>query len=152
MNISNQNGPAKENIRPYLLKPGEGVSGFGPEVKASSASTGGQFTMIESHTKGGAPWHVHTREDEYFYVLEGVIVVYCGEEVFEAGAGSFVFLPRNIPHAWDVLGGEKARLLMMTVPGMLESFLQEFHAAAGKDAKDQVSAKYGISFIAPPAK
>jgi mannose-6-phosphate isomerase-like protein (cupin superfamily) len=137
---------------PYILKAGEGVSGFGPEVKASIASTGGQFTLIESHTKGGAPWHVHTNEDEYFYVVDGTIIVYCGEQEFEAGPRSFVFLPKGIPHAWDVKGPEKATLLMMTVPGMLEGFLQEFHAASTKEGKDQVSAKYGISFVAPPVR
>src|SRR5690349_594087 len=108
--------PVKETkITPaYLLNAGEGVSGFGPEVKASVSSTGGNFTLIESQTKGGAPWHIHTKEDEYFYVVDGTVIVYCGEQVFEAGPRSFVFLPKGIAHAWDVKGPEKATLLMMT--------------------------------------
>ena len=73
---------------------------------------------------------MHSREDEYFYVLEGTIIVYCGEEVFTAGPRSFVSLPRGIPHAWDVGGEGVATLLMMTVPAMLEEFLEEFHAAS----------------------
>jgi len=84
--------------RGYLLKTGEGVPGFGSDVKASKRSTRGMLTLIESQTTGGAPLHVHTREDEYFYVVEGVIVVRCGEDVFEAGPQSFVSLPRDIPH------------------------------------------------------
>jgi len=138
--------PMKELPRPYMLEAESGVPGFGVGVKASVRSTGGGFTMIESSTKGGAPWHVHTREDEYFYVLEGKIVVWCGEEEFHAGPGAFVFLPRGIPHAWDVESEGKAKLLMMTVPAMLEEFLREFHAAKGQE-RDAVAAKHGITFF-----
>ncbi|HLK60655.1 MAG TPA: hypothetical protein VKU00_29095 [Chthonomonadaceae bacterium] len=54
---------------PYVLQAGEGVSGFGASVKAGRVSTGGSLTLIESRTKGGAPLHVHAREEEYFYVI-----------------------------------------------------------------------------------
>src|SRR5260370_29282734 len=119
---------APHAVKPYLLMDGEGVAGYDASVKAARVSTAGNLTMIESRTKGGAPWHVHSREDEYFYVLEGAIVVHCGEEEYRAGPRSFVFLPRGIPHAWDV-DSESATLLMMTVPAMLEEFLREVHAA-----------------------
>lgn len=130
----------------YLLKPGEGVADFGSAVKAAGISTGGKLTLIESHTTGGAPLHVHSREDEYFYVVEGTIVVTCGAEVFEAGPRSFVALPRGIPHAWDVASDGPATLLMITVPAMLEEFLHEYHAAPQAE-RDQVAAKYGITFL-----
>ena len=63
----------------YVLHAGEGVGGAA-DVKASRASTGGALTLIESRTDGGAPRHVHQREDEFFYVVEGTITVECGEE------------------------------------------------------------------------
>src|SRR5207244_6534467 len=85
------------------------------------------LSLIESRTRGGAPWHVHTREDEYFYVVEGTIVVHLDKETYEARPGSFVFLPRGVPHAWDVVGDGLATLLMMTAPAMLEEFLRQFH-------------------------
>ncbi len=129
----------------YVLAAGEGIGGDS-SLKASVASTGGALTLIESRTDGGAPLHVHTREDEYFYVLDGVITVQVGNEKFEVGARSFVFLPRNIPHWWDVVGSE-ATLLMMTVPAGLDTFLAEFHAADGRAARDAVAAKYGITFF-----
>lgn len=133
-------------LETYVLAAGQGVHGGDSSLKAGSASTGGAFTLIESRTDGGAPLHVHTREDEYFYVLDGVISVQIGEKTFEAGARSFVFLPRNIPHAWDVVGDE-ATLLLMTIPAGLETFLDEFHAASGKEARDAVAARYGITFL-----
>jgi len=135
-----------QELNPYVLLSGEGVAGFDASVKAARASTGGNLSLIESHTRGGAPWHIHTREDEYFYVLNGVISVHLGREAYAAGPGSFVFLPRGIPHAWDV-EGESATLLMMTVPAMLEEFLREFHAAATRADRDQVATSYGIEFL-----
>lgn len=134
-----------------MLKAGEGVPGFESSVKASGSSTAGAFTLIESSTAGGAPWHVHSREDEYFYVVDGEITVWCGEEVFHAGPRSFVFLPRGVPHAWDVKSAGKATVLMMTIPAMLEEFLREFHAATS-DQREAVARKYGLTFFAnrPP--
>ena len=105
--------------------------------------------MIESRTAGGAPWHVHSREDEYLYVLEGEITVWCGNQEYNAGPRSFVFLPRGTPHAWEVKSPGKATVLMMTVPGMLEEFLREFHAAP-TDQRNAVAERYGITFLPGP--
>jgi len=132
---------------PYILQAGENVPDCASGVKASVSSTAGGFTLIESHTAGGAPWHVHIREDEYFYVVEGEIVVWCGKEEFHAGPRSFVFLPRGVPHAWDVKSAGKATVLMMTVPAMLDEFLREFHAA-NPDQRNTVAQKYGLTFFA----
>ena len=136
-----------ENMKPYALQAGEGV-GSDSSLKATVASTGGLFTLIESNTDGGAPMHIHTREDEYFYVVEGAITVTCGDQVFEVGSRGFVFLPRNIPHKWDVIG-ERATVLMMTVPAALDEFLAEYHAAASAsiELKDKISEKYGIIWV-----
>jgi len=136
-------------LKPYVLQAGQGVPGYEDSVKASVSSTGGGLTLIESHTRGGAPLHVHTREDEYFYVVDGTLTVRLGEEEFEAGPRSFVFLPRNIPHSWDVVGDEPATVLLMTVPAMLEEFLREFHEASSgpAGARDLVAEKYGITFL-----
>src|SRR5215472_7924495 len=136
----------KEDLKPYLLQVGESVPGSVDGVKASVSSTAGGFTMIESHTAGGAPWHVHSREDEYFYVVEGEITVWCGKETFNASPRSFVFLPRGVPHAWDVKSAGKATVLMMTVPAMLDEFLREFHAAK-PDQRGGVAQKYGLTFF-----
>lgn len=137
----------KTEPKPYLLHSGESAPGCAGGVKASVHSTGGGFTLIESNTGGGAPWHVHSREDEYFYVLDGEIVVWCGSEEFHAGPRSFIFLPRGIPHAWDVKSGTRATLLMMTVPAMLDEFLREFHLAPS-DQRNTIAQKYGITFFA----
>ena len=140
----------RERIRGYVLGPGEGVAGADAGLKASRASTGGSLTLIESRTDGGAPMHVHSREDECMYVLEGAITVQCGADIFEAGPRSFVFLPRDIPHAWDVAGGATATVLIITTPGGFEEFLGEFHAAPQPlttEAGDRIAAKFGITWV-----
>lgn len=144
--------PAEDGISAYLLKADEGVIASDSALKASRLSTGGSLTLIESHTTGGAPMHVHSRDDEFFYVLEGTLTVRCGDEVFEAGPRSFVSLPRGIPHGWDVVG-ESATLLMITAPAGLDEFLAEYHAAGGasNEAKDQIASRYGITWIRNPS-
>ncbi len=67
--------------------------------------------------------------------------------MFKAGPRSFVFLPRGIPHAWDVVGGGVATVLIMTVPAGFEGFLREYHEAADRKAKDRIAAKYGIKWV-----
>jgi quercetin dioxygenase-like cupin family protein len=130
----------------YVLQPGEGGAGQDdPDVKASRASTDGALTVIDSVTSGGAPSHVHAHEDECFYVLEGTITVECGDDAWTLGPGAFVFLPRGVPHAWDVVGA-RARVLIITAPAGLEEFLREFHAAAGSE-RAEVARRHGIEFL-----
>ena len=112
------------------------------DVKAGRASTGGSLTVIESRTAGGAPLHVHRREDEAMYVLEGSIWAKCGDDRFELEPRSFVFLPRDVPHAWDV-DGDEAVVLILTAPAGHELSLEEFHG--GADRAD-LAERYGIEF------
>ena len=92
-------------MRGYVVGPGEGVPDRTPDVKASGRSTGGSLTVMELTVDGGPPRHTHTHEDESFYVFTGVVDVECGEDRFEAGPGSFVFLPRDLSHTFRSVGG-----------------------------------------------
>ena len=127
-----------------MLSAGEGLSAD-PGLKASAASSGGSLTFIDSETDGGAPPHVHTREDEAMYVLDGAIVVHVGAEEFRAGKGDFMFMPRGVQHDWDVEGAS-ARVLIVAAPGGLDRFLAEFHAAEDWAARDAVALRYGLTF------
>jgi quercetin dioxygenase-like cupin family protein len=127
----------------YAVSPGDSVTAD-PDVKAGRESTGGTFTVIESRTRGGAPIHVHEREDEAMYVVEGSIWARCGGSRFEIGPRSFVFLPRGIPHAWDVVGPE-AVVLIITAPAGLEEFLHDFHDPQGD--RREIARRYGIDLL-----
>jgi mannose-6-phosphate isomerase-like protein (cupin superfamily) len=140
--------PNQPVTRGYLVGPGEGVPGQGPEVKASGRSTAGSLTLIELAIDGGPPRHAHTREDESFYVLTGALEVECGEDRFRAGPGSFVFLPRNLPHVFRSVGGPATALLIVT-PGGLDEYFAELSAglAANADSAQPrtIQQAYGIT-------
>jgi mannose-6-phosphate isomerase-like protein (cupin superfamily) len=102
-------------------------------VKASGRSTGGSLTVMEATIDGGPPRHTHSREDESFYVLTGTLDVECGEDRFRAGPGSFVFLPRNLPHVFRSVGGPATALLIVT-PGGLDEYFAELSAALAANA------------------
>jgi mannose-6-phosphate isomerase-like protein (cupin superfamily) len=68
-------------------------------IRASAATTGGAFSVIEEIAPLDTPLHVHEHEDELFYVLEGEHVFQVGDEEFEVGPGGLAFGPRGVPHA-----------------------------------------------------
>jgi quercetin dioxygenase-like cupin family protein len=92
---------------------------------AEGEDTGGRLTVYEIlfPPDSGPPLHVHERDDEAFYVIEGSLSVRVGDEEFEAPAGSFTFQPRGIPHAFRS-SSEGARALLLVVPSGLEGFFR----------------------------
>jgi mannose-6-phosphate isomerase-like protein (cupin superfamily) len=96
-------------------------------IKATGEQTGGVFGLIEqiSPPGFGPPPHVHYNEDEAFYILEGEVTFYCGEETFHATAGSYVFFPRGVPHRFEVGGTKPAKLIQLNTPAGFEHFFAE---------------------------
>jgi mannose-6-phosphate isomerase-like protein (cupin superfamily) len=93
--------------------------------------TSGDFSWIEALMVPGnePPPHVHSREDELYYVLEGEFDVYAGEEAFGVGAGACVFLPKRNPHAF-VIRSPQIRLLLIITPGGLEGAFRSMASPA----------------------
>jgi quercetin dioxygenase-like cupin family protein len=132
--------------------------------KASGEDTGGAYALTDSVVPqgGGPPPHIHHREDEAFWVLEGELEVMVGETTFRAGAGSFVHLPKDIPHTYENVGTGPARFLTLLVSAGLEKFFEE----VGKPGSDLsspppfeeediekllvVAPKYGAEILPPP--
>jgi mannose-6-phosphate isomerase-like protein (cupin superfamily) len=132
-------------------------------VKATSQTTGGAYGLIESWIAPGfsPPLHVHHREDESFWVLAGEMSMRCGDRTFRAGPGSFVFLPRDVPHTFVVEGDAPARMLTLLTPGGGEGFFVEASRPAEHDGLPpaappdiemlkRVSARYGAEIVGPP--
>jgi len=88
---------------------------------ADSRDTNGSYCLLEALARPGSepPPHVHSREDELFYVLEGDLDVFVGEDVFTASAGGCVFLPRLKPHAF-IIRSALLRMLALFTPGGIE--------------------------------
>lgn len=94
-------------------------------VLADSEETGGQYALIESLSPKGAepPRHIHRREDETFYVLEGEITFYVGDETYEAAPGAFVSAPRGVPYSYT-FETDVIRMLVLVAPGGFEEFFR----------------------------
>ena len=91
---------------PIALQPGEGEAlwfmGFLATIKATAERTGGRVAVIHhlGPQDAGSPLHVHHRENEWFYVLDGELTIWVGGQVIRAPAGSFVFGPQGTPHTF----------------------------------------------------
>src|SRR5215467_8742612 len=132
-------------------------------IKATGASTGGAFGLVESLIAPGfsPPLHVHHREEESFWVLEGELTMRCGDRSFRAGPGAFVFLPRDVPHTFVVEGDAPARMLTLLTPGGGEGvFIDAGRPAEGDglppaappdiEKLKRVSERYGAEIVGPP--
>jgi quercetin dioxygenase-like cupin family protein len=145
--------------RPFWLQneDGEAVRFFDQvyTLKASGAATGGSFGLLEITTPQGAgpPPHVHTREDEAFYVLEGRYEVTVGDERFEAAEGTFIFAPRNVRHGY-VVRSSRGRHLGFVFPSGFETFFHDFVGAGGGTLDPhrmaQMAKDRGVTLLEPP--
>ena len=149
-----------------VLPPGEGetVSLPGNEISFIHRNPDGAYSLVEWVAAPGAPGtplHTHEVTDEGFYVLEGAMRGLCGDQTWHAESGSFVWLPRGIPHSYAVDGEETLRSLAITLPAGFERFVAE----AGEPARERTlpppgepdieklnaaAAKVGIEHLGPP--
>jgi quercetin dioxygenase-like cupin family protein len=158
-----------EGPRPYLLRPGEGASiwslGGRFTTKADSDATGGGFALIEATAsrRTEPPLHIHHREHEAWYVLDGQLTFHVGDEVLTATSGSLAFAPMGIPHAFTV-DVEPTRLLLLATPAGFERFAADLGVPAvddvepvglavpGPEILGPVAERYGIEVIGPPIR
>ena len=121
-----------------LLHAGQGKSfwvlGDLYTFKVTGKETNGSFTVIDQviQPQGGPPPHIHHKEDEAFYVLEGKFAFLCGENQSVFEAGSFVYVPKGTLHTFKNIDSKQGRLLVTITPAGLE----EFFYAIGTPAVD----------------
>ncbi|NEP82953.1 MAG: cupin domain-containing protein, partial [Okeania sp. SIO3B3] len=89
--------------------------------------TYGQYALLDFLVppQAGPPAHIHTREDEVFYIVDGEINFQVGNQLFTGTAGDFIPYTRGELHAFKNLGTETARMLVIAAPAGLENFLRE---------------------------
>ena len=141
-----------------VLRADEGIqfSVFGSAMtyKATAEDTGGAFSLALETTAphGGLPLHVHHREDEAMCILEGEYEIQCGDQVFRAGPGTFVFLPRDVSNRYQNLGNSPAKFLHITTPGGFEQVVQRTSLLMNGGHPDMQKVKdvahdHGIDFV-----
>ncbi len=125
------------------------------------ALSGGALTLAlqESPAGFGPPRHVHDVEDEAFFVIDGSLHIECGDQSWDAGAGSLTWLPHGVPHTFIVTS--PGRVLQLTTPAGFESFLAEVGTPASEPglpppaAPDiarlaEAAARHGSRLVGPP--
>jgi mannose-6-phosphate isomerase-like protein (cupin superfamily) len=121
-----------------VIGPNDGKVGFlgsiGVRWMIDGEDAGGDFSLVEHPLPPralAAPLHLHHREDEYSYVLDGRMGGLLGDEVLEAGPGDLVFKPREQWHTFWNAGDEPARILEIIAPAGFEHFFRELDALGG---------------------
>jgi len=168
------NGAAEEAAsRTFAHEPGEGEAWwwFGglATIKATGEQTDGRYSLVEilvpEFPKEEGLLHVHHFEDEGFYILEGEMTFYVGEQTIKARPGSFLFGPKDVPHAFTVDSGP-ARLLFVLSPAGMEGAIREMGEPAraltvppqSEEPPDEaemgrlmaIAERYGGEMLGPP--
>ena len=152
---------------PVVFGPGEGPALWflrnRMTLKALPEQTGGGFSMYESVLPPGfsPPLHIHRREAEGFYVLEGEVTVRFGDRTESGVPGSFLLLPPDVQHSFVVEGDRPARMLTMLTPGDGLGFFTRagtlpLHDGLPPEDPEAiqrvlaVAAEYGVEIVGPP--
>ncbi|MDQ4128175.1 MAG: quercetin 2,3-dioxygenase [Actinomycetota bacterium] len=149
------------------VEPGEGktllVLGDLYRFVVASEETNGAFAVFETTATPGLPGpppHIHHREDEAVYVLEGEFELYVEGNTTTVGPGVFVSIPKGTLHTWSNAGNAPARILAMVTPGGFEDFFEEvgepveapYCPPAGPPDVEKVLAaapRYGLEILSP---
>ncbi|HEY4270636.1 MAG TPA: cupin domain-containing protein [Candidatus Udaeobacter sp.] len=144
--------------QPILVPPGGGeklnIAGSPISHKVKSKDTNGVFSVMEFVTPPGkgVALHVHEREDELVYLLEGEIEVTLGDQKMKAVPGVMALLPRGIPHGFTNVGNKPSRLLDTILPGQFDNYFVELaglftRGEPSQEQNDALSRKYRIKYL-----
>lgn len=129
------------NLSSFLAKPGEGAAyWFGEDLytfKAIGETTGQTYALFEVivQPQSGTPPHIHSREDESFYIQSGSVEFELDGQITVAQTGTFLFSPKGQAHRFTNIGSTPAHLLIWVTPAGFEKFIAE----VGKNAQTQVA-------------
>ncbi len=132
---------------PRLLRDGEGDV-LGPPSACTDRfmiegdATGGRFALVEHTIAPGAlaaPMHMHSKEDEFTYVLAGTFAAVLGGREVRAGPGDLVFKPRGEWHTFWNPGEAPTRVLEIISPAGLEQFFRLVGAPEAEQDLERIS-------------
>lgn len=136
-------------------------------IKTAGEDTSGVSNLIELvvQPNSGSPLHIHSREDEFFYVLEGEFQFQIGEQMIVTTAGSFLYCPKYLSHGFTNIGENPGKLLTWYTPSGFEKFFEQVGVPAvdrlapplfsKADIEEKIlafSPSYGVEVIPPLTK
>lgn len=144
-----------------VVRPGDSVKTImaaGDEYRCLSTGdeTDGQYFLIEAIVPpgGGPPAHIHSREEEAFYVLDGEVTFYGADGEITAGPGTHLNIPKGAKHWFRNNTQQAAKMLFFFTPAGIEGLFDEFSQLEPGDPTDSLDAlnelgrKYGIEYLA----
>jgi mannose-6-phosphate isomerase-like protein (cupin superfamily) len=143
----------------YVLQPGEGrqidLGNFMMTVKGDDGSTSGSFTLLEAAEPPnfGPPMHIHHGIAEAFYVLEGEYIVFLSDQEYRSPAGTFIFIPAEVPHGFRV-GDKASRKLNLYLPAAMVGYFDDLSEAirsgeADPTVLDAIATRNAVEVIGP---
>ena len=145
--------------RPVVVGPGQGRALRGPVggpllFKVRGEQTDDALTVLENVIPPGTgpPLHVHSAQDEAWWIVAGAVRFQIGEELSRAEAGAFVWVPRGVPHAFRNDGATPATLLVLFTPAGMEPFFDAIAEADEVRGEDftRLGAAVGMTILGPP--
>ena len=126
------------------------------DLKVSGQDTAGGMAIFEQISltpRRGTPLHVHHRQNEVFYVLEGEYYFQVGDDKFRLKAGDSIFLPQKVPHAWTQVA-EKGKMVVVFQPaGKMEEFFVALAALKQEPTPAEIAqifAAHEMQIVGPP--
>jgi quercetin dioxygenase-like cupin family protein len=144
---------------PIHRRPGDDVAIANPvggeiTFMVRGEHTGGRLTALETiAAPGEGPLlHTHAGEDEGLLIVDGRFRFRLGDRLEQASIGSFVYVPRGVPHTWQNIGVGPGRMFVIFTPSGMERFFDAFAAleAPDRDAFAQAGVDAGMSVVGPP--
>jgi mannose-6-phosphate isomerase-like protein (cupin superfamily) len=150
-------------VEPFAVLPGEGTPlpipfGGSVTIKAQTMNTNGSLTVLEfvHPPKAGPALHLHFREDEVWYVLEGDFRFKAGDAMFWVSEGGMAFGPRGTPHNFQNVGDAPGRLLVITAPSGAERLFEEYNNLLPGPVDAEMLSTLGranwVDFVGPPLR
>lgn len=142
--------------QPIAVQPGSGkkLNNLGVTHLLTSAQTGGAYYLCEAvfGPESGSRLHIHHREDEVIYVLEGAIDIRLDNDKLHVPVGGVIHLPKKVPHALHNPLKIPLKFMVHAIPGGLENYFDEVEAAIQNGTLDddmhtRISAKYGLEWL-----
>ncbi len=153
MSLNQTTAEARPFHRPVATGPAYWGPGDHYSFLVTGEESGGAYFAMEALVPpgGGPPPHIHTREDETFYLTEGAIEFVLDDETITAGPGDFVNVPRGTVHCFRNAGTETARMVLTFTPAGMERFFEETlepapsGASEPPDNLDEVGARFAAA-------
>ncbi|MCU0392506.1 MAG: cupin domain-containing protein [Thermoflexibacter sp.] len=152
-----------QNKKGFVVKAGQSrfgeqtkIGGLSPnDIKVSTKDTDGQLSVFEyiGKEKGGPPLHVHPKQNEIFFILEGEYLFQVGEEKHQLKAGDTIFLPRNVPHTFAQLTETGKMFFFFQPAGKMEDFFRKMGSLSSAPSPQEgakIFEAHEMNVVGPP--